>query len=207
MNLRSAAVASTFSVAMLLAVSGCTTNANHAEPHADGPVTPSTRHTGPSVDGPATPSTGPTEAGPLMVGDKWVWSDEESAGSATVLGYEQDVAKDAWTPEEDFGSEAKGYVWAALEVKVCVTKADGVETTVSTAPWSIAYEDGARIRPTNDLGDEAPRPQYPEDDTLVRPGDCIRGKTVFAVPGDKWPERALYVPESSEPAEWLLKKQ
>jgi len=49
-----------------------------------------------------------------------------------------------------------------------------------------------------------PKPEYPYDAT-VKAGDCVRGKTVFAVPGKQRPERVLYTPEAlPEPAEWAV---
>ncbi|MEU6687456.1 hypothetical protein [Streptomyces sp. NPDC046832] len=41
----------------------------------------------------------------------------------------------------------------------------------------------------------------------MKAGDCVRGKTVFAVPAKDRPELVLYTPEALEtPAEWSVPK-
>lgn len=120
------------------------------------------------------------------------------AGSVTVLSYEQPVHASE-TAAEEVGS--KGYVWAALEVKVCATKG---EFTTSSTPWTLAYGDGARIEPASVGYDDFPKPAYVED-AAVSAGDCSRGKIVFPVPDSKRPTKAIYSTDDDSPAlRWSL---
>jgi hypothetical protein len=97
-----------------------------------------------------------------------------------------------------------GEKWAIVEVKVCNT---GTEVfSVSPFPWSLAYEDGARVQATSVSGAELPAPEYPVD-AKVRGGDCVRGNIPFEVPKEGQAERVLYAPEDlEEPVEWQLGK-
>ncbi|MFB8035887.1 hypothetical protein ACFC5Z_23650 [Streptomyces sp. NPDC056004] len=122
---------------------------------------------------------------------------DETAGSVTVLSYQQPVKSAASAAEE---SGAKGYVWAALEVKVCSTLG---EFTTSSQPWTLAYADGARIEPSSTTYDDFPKPEYVED-AAVGPGDCSRGKIVFPVPGDQRPARAIYATDYMATMRWDL---
>jgi hypothetical protein len=149
-------------------------------------------------------------AEPLALGQAWQWADEggdgykPAAGSSTVIGYEQHVAKNSIQPEDEFGTESKGYVWAALELKVCTTKGT---VTVSSLPWALVYSDGSRIDPSSVTYDDFPRPEYPFD-AEVKAGDCVRGNVVYPVPGGKRPERIIYAPEGdSGTAEWAVPKK
>lgn len=122
---------------------------------------------------------------------------DETAGSVTVLSYQQPVKSVGSAVEE---SGAKGYVWAALEVKVCSTLG---EFTTSSQPWTLAYTDGARVEPSSTTYDDFPKPEYVED-AAVAPGDCSRGKIVFPVPGDQRPAKAIYATDSRATMRWDL---
>ncbi|MBZ4016261.1 hypothetical protein CCS38_11015 [Streptomyces purpurogeneiscleroticus] len=142
----------------------------------------------------------------MTLGKSSKWVDESdgsrAAGATTAIAYEQPVARGSVQPEEEFGSEQAGYVWAALEVKVCST--EGQEVYVNNTPWSLAYADGARVEPSSVTYGDFPRPEYPIGDTAVRVGDCVRGKIVFPVPGNQRPERVVYAPPSSDAVEWSV---
>lgn len=124
---------------------------------------------------------------------------DATAGSVAVLAYEQPVKSVGSAAEE---SGAKGYVWAALEVKVCSTLG---EFTTSSQPWTLAYADGARIEPSSTTYDDFPKPEY-VDDAALAPGDCSRGKIVFPVPGNQRPAKAIYAPEQTATMRWDLSK-
>ncbi|WP_405676809.1 DUF4352 domain-containing protein [Streptomyces sp. NBC_01511] len=154
----------------------------------------------------ATPETGATSAAPepvkpLAIGDAYTWTDETETGitgSSTVLSYEHDV-KTAVSASEEIGSE--GYVWSALELKVCSTEGT---FSVSNMPWVLAYEDGARVEPSGTTYEDFPRPEFPHEATVTA-GKCVRGKVVYAVPGDVRPESVIYSPASlSLPIEWAV---
>ncbi|MFE4214199.1 hypothetical protein [Streptomyces sp. NPDC056844] len=128
--------------------------------------------------------------------------DEEydpNAGTVTVLSYQQPVSASV-TAAEEVGT--KGYVWAALEVKVCATEGD---ITTSSQPWTLAYDDGARIQPISSTYEDFPKPHYVED-AAVSAGDCSRGKIVFPVPGEGRPSKAVYATDSYPALRWSLKK-
>ncbi|PWG08260.1 DUF4352 domain-containing protein [Streptomyces sp. V2] len=121
--------------------------------------------------------------------------------TSTVLGYEQGFKAQASAAEE---TGAPGYVWAALEIKVCVLS-DGMRVT--RFPWVLAYADGARVEPSGTTYGDFPKPEYPID-TQVKKGDCVRGKIAYAVPGDQRPAKVIYAPEGlPEPVEWAMPKQ
>lgn len=122
-----------------------------------------------------------------------------AGGTVAVLSYQQPV-KSVGSASEEAGTE--GYVWAALEVKICGTEG---EFTTSSAPWTLAYDDGARIEPTSTTYDDFPKPEY-LDDAPISPGDCSRGKIVYPVPGDDRPSKAIYAPADAPTLKWSLPK-
>ncbi|MFB7832020.1 DUF4352 domain-containing protein [Streptomyces sp. NPDC056056] len=125
--------------------------------------------------------------------------DVGNAATATVLSYQQGGYKTQTSADQEFNTT--GYVWATVEIKVCTTKG-----TVQTSryPWVLAYDDGTRIEPSSVTYGDFPKPEYPYD-AKIKAGDCVRGKTVFAVPGKQRPERVVYTSELlPEPAEWAV---
>ncbi|WMX46984.1 DUF4352 domain-containing protein [Streptomyces roseicoloratus] len=124
---------------------------------------------------------------------------DNSAAKTTVLGYQQGGYTTRTSADQEFNT--KGYVWATVEIKVCATKG-----TVRTSryPWVLAYADGTRIEPSGVTYGDFPKPEYPYD-AKVKAGDCVRGKTVFPVPGNQRPERIVYTTELlPTPAEWAV---
>ncbi|MFB6626498.1 MULTISPECIES: hypothetical protein [unclassified Streptomyces] len=116
-----------------------------------------------------------------------------------MLSYQQGGYKTQTSADQEFNTT--GYVWATVEIKVCTTKG-----TVQTSryPWVLAYDDGTRIEPSSVTYGDFPKPEYPYD-AKIKAGDCVRGKTVFAVPGKQRPERVVYTSELlPEPAEWAV---
>lgn len=180
-------------------LTGCSGGDTDAKPKPTKTATPS-----PSEE--PTPSPSPT--GPVIIGDTWEWEGKDDkgaySGTTTVLSYEQHVARTSIQPEEEFGPESKGYVWAALELKVCTTTGD---VYVDNTPWTLAYEDGARIQPSTVTYGDFPKPEYPAVPTIVKPSDCVRGKIVFSVPSDQRPEKVVYAPSDGDVTEWAVPKK
>lgn len=157
----------------------------------------------------ASPSPSPSPSiGPFALGETWKWDrpEHDVSGSSAVLSYQQRVARDATDPEEAFGSESKGYVWSAVELKVCNDADSGQVLPTSSAVWKLAYDDGALVDPSSTIFDQFPKPWYPFDAEL-KAGRCVRGKLVFAVPGGQRPDRVVYGPEGLEPVEWTIPKR
>ncbi|GAB2833442.1 hypothetical protein [Streptomyces daliensis] len=151
------------------------------------------------------PSTPASPSSPLALGDAWTWRDTElpATGTAIALGYEQPV-KAGTSAEEATGED--GYVWAALEVKVCLKK--GKTIHVSNMPWALGFADGAREDPSGKTYGDFPKPEFPVSDAPVKQGDCVRGKIVYALPEDQRPERAMYAAGADEgPGEWTIPKR
>jgi hypothetical protein len=122
---------------------------------------------------------------------------------ATVYGFKQPVAKTAPRPDEQ-----PGYVWAAVDVKVCAGKADvnprGL--LISNSPWSLVYADDTQIEPSNTGYDSFPEPEFPFGEKDLAPGRCLRGWITFPAPGKKQPVAVEYAPEDEPVApRWTVK--
>ncbi|MET9762079.1 hypothetical protein ABZ016_23985 [Streptomyces sp. NPDC006372] len=149
----------------------------------------------------STPDAKPSPAEPRAFGQEFTLTDDGMTMGITVLGYEQDTFHPQTSADEEFGT--KGYTWAAVEIKACLKKGT---SGVTRYPWALAYADGARIEPSSVTYGDFPKPEYPYE-AKMKAGDCVRGKTVFAVPTKQRPERVLYVPEALDtPAEWNVPK-
>ncbi|MFD4003184.1 hypothetical protein [Streptomyces rubiginosohelvolus] len=189
----------TRTTAALIAASLLILTACGTEPEPDAPAAgpkPSKAASAPS------PEPAQTEDVPLDFGEIVTVLDKEdgSEATSTVVSYEQGIKAET-AADDEFGT--KGYVWAALELKLCATKGTSGATRY---PWALAYSDGARIEPSGVTYGDFPKPEYPYE-AMVKQGDCIRGKTVFAVPGDQRPERVLYTTELFDtPPEWSVPK-
>lgn len=149
-----------------------------------------------------TPTTAPEASAskPLTLGDTHTWENAEDAvsGTSAALSYQQGI-KSVGSAAEQSGTP--GYVWAALELKVCSTKGLFAATTT---PWTLSYADGARVEPSSSTWDDFPKPQFPVE-TKLTPGKCVRGKVVFAVPGNSRPQSAVYAPAGFDtPVEWTV---
>lgn len=154
-----------------------------------------------------TPSPIPTAQTPFTLGAPWEWENTSGSlsGATTAVGYQQNVAKSGPSPEEAFGEESHGYVWAALEVKVCSDATSSETTTASDSSWQLAYDDGSIVEPSSSGYESFPKPKFPFGGADLMPGRCVAGKIVFPVPGDKKPARALYAPASIDvPREWQI---
>lgn len=174
--------------ATVLLLAGCSSNDS---PAADAKPKP----TG------STASPTPEDTGPLKLGAPWQWDVPEidAAGNTTALAYKQPIT--GISPPGIDGDT--GEVWGQAEVKVCVTQGT---IGVSQFPWSLAFEDGARVDVTGSSGGDFPRPEFPMDAT-VKTGDCVRGLIMFPVPKDQRPERIIYAPEgSTDSTEWAVPK-
>ncbi|WP_405584436.1 hypothetical protein [Streptomyces sp. NBC_01092] len=193
MRTRTTAAAATL---LLAALTACQ---NSDEPAAGGDKASKTKAPAATKKS-ASPS--PSEDKPRDFGEAITFNDPATAATikTTVLGYEQGI-KAQTAADQEFNTS--GYEWAALEIKVCITKGTGGTTRY---PWTLAYEDGARIEPSSVTYGDFPKPEYPYEAT-VKAGDCVRGKTVFPVPGNQRPERVLYTPDAlPEGAEWRVPK-
>ncbi|MFF7180860.1 DUF4352 domain-containing protein [Streptomyces sp. NPDC008121] len=176
---------------LLLTVTGC--GADHVRP-TSGPAATAASDT-------PSPSGSPTAMGPLPFGAAMKVTDTEdgTAGTVTVLGYEQRGITAQTSADEEFGTS--GYVWATIELKVCSTRGTLGATRY---PWALAYADGSRIEPSGVTYGDFPKPEYPYE-AKIKAGDCVRGKTVFAVPGAQRPERVLYTTDLFDtPPEWTV---
>lgn len=97
-------------------------------------------------------------------------------------------------------------VWAAVDVKVC--NGQGPDIMSDQQPWSLAFPDGTRMQVTGLNGGDLPKPEYPTMPTVVKAGDCLRGKIPFPVPKDQRPTKVIYHPASAPTAtEWAIPAQ
>ncbi|MFD9047671.1 DUF4352 domain-containing protein [Streptomyces zaomyceticus] len=178
--------------ALLLGLTACGTTPEPERPAA-APQATTTETT--SASPTATPEA--TTATPMRLGVTHTWEDTDAgvSGTSVALSYQQGF-KSAGSAAEETGTP--GYVWAALELKVCSTKGTFAATT---SPWTLAYADGARVEPSGSTWDDFPKPEFPVETTLT-PGKCVRGKVVYPVPGGSRPETIVYAPGSMTPVEW-----
>jgi hypothetical protein len=150
----------------------------------------------------ASAAPSPTEDGPRKFGEIFTFTDPADGVTAgvTVLSYEGGI-KAQTSADAEFGTD--GYQWAAIEIKLCSKKGTAGTTRF---PWVLLYADGARYEPSDVTYGDFPQPEYPYE-AKVKAGDCVRGKTVFAVPGGKRPERVLYTPAAiPDGVEWAVPK-
>jgi hypothetical protein len=178
--------------ALLLALTACTsTSTSDDKPAATKKAAKATK-----------PEPSATPDKPRAFGETLTFTGEEDTKFAvTVLGYEQGTFKPQTSADEEFNTT--GYTWAALEIKACLKKGT---SGVTRYPWALAYADGTRIEPSTVTYDDFPKPEYPYE-AKMKAGDCVRGKTVFAVPAKQRPERVLYTTDSFDtPPEWAVPK-
>ncbi|MCF1597515.1 DUF4352 domain-containing protein [Streptomyces muensis] len=138
----------TLTAALLLAglTVGCSSKAD--EPTVSKATTP------PTSDRTPSPSPSPTQ-------ETYKLGDTIDISNA---GFEFSVAALAFKDEGITsvpGLLQAGEKWAVVEVKVCNT---GTQVfSVSPFPWSLAYEDGARVEATGVSGGELPPPEDLEE--------------------------------------------
>ena len=176
----------------LLALTACT------EPPAarSASTTPPPSSTSPT----SSPTPEPTTPTPRAFGSVYAWESTADgvSGTTAVLGYKQGVRSVGSAAEE---SGTPGYVWAAVELKVCSTKGTFLG---STEPWTLSYADGARIEPSSTTYDDFPKPEFPFE-TKLTTGKCVRGNLVFPVPGNSRPQTIVYAPQGLDiPEEWTV---
>ncbi|MFG2589066.1 hypothetical protein [Streptomyces sp. NPDC048438] len=181
---------------LLLALTSCSNDGND-KASAPSP-TATTAASTPSED--PTPEPTPTV---LDVGATWEFENTTDGieGAVTVLGYKQGF-KSVGSAAEEAGTP--GYEWAYLELKTCSITG----TFAATAqPWTLAYEDGARVESSSTTYGDFPKPEFPVEVTLTE-GKCVRGKLVFPVPGDQRPTTVVYAPAGLDiPTEWTAPAQ
>lgn len=175
-----------------------------------GVVVSNSRDDGPTptvVKAASTPSGSNSKASPspppsqetFKLGDTADIDSEDGKFSAAVLSY-RDTGIRSGIP----GLLESGQKWAIVEAKLC--NQSGEVMTVSPFPWTLAYEDGARVEATHLSGTDLPPPLYPMD-AKVKAGDCVRGNITFQVPKEGHAERVLYSPDVlDEPVEWKISK-
>ncbi|MHA6762060.1 DUF4352 domain-containing protein [Streptacidiphilus sp. PAMC 29251] len=144
----------------------------------------------------------------MSIGTAWAWQQGDGntlSGTTTVLGYQQHVATDGASPEDAFGKSSHGYVWAALDVKICTDTTSTETDPVNSTPWILAYDDGTQIEPSDSGYDSFPKPAFPMGDATVSPGRCLRGKIIFPVPGKQRPSLIAYAPDGLDtPKLWTV---
>ncbi|GLV88361.1 hypothetical protein Slala03_80500 [Streptomyces lavendulae subsp. lavendulae] len=182
---------------VLSALTACSAPATSVS--SEGPTTPAATGTA-SVPGAPAPAPAPTRAKTrFAVGEVAEFAEVSAKFTVVVLAYSQPVEG----PQPPDRATLGGDVWATVEVKVCNT--EGKTFAVSQFPWSLAYEDGMRIKVTGLNGGDLPKPEFPTVGEAVRQGDCVRGKIPYPVPGDKRPARIVYAPEAlQEPLDWVV---
>lgn len=149
----------------------------------------------------APPTPTPSTSAKRQVGSSQESIDADSTVAVTALRLR--------TPfEGQVKPDRKGFVYAGLEVKLCVTRDDQPEpVAVSWAPWSLSYESGVVVQAASSYSpawwDE---PLYPQDH-IVREGRCVRGWIPFEVRlGDGRPSVVAYQPGAGSPLEWTVAK-
>ncbi|MFD6684169.1 DUF4352 domain-containing protein [Micromonospora parva] len=177
----------------LLALTAC------SEP----PAPRSASTTPPPTTASASPTPSPTPSTPFAMGAKYTWHGEYEGktldGHTTVLSYTQPV-QGISGPGEGLGYAHP--VWAVVDIKVCNTKGETI--TVSRMPWSLSFPDDTRADASTLSGGDMPKPEFPTLDTVLKPGDCLRGKVPFIVEKGKRPDRIIYTAGEAEPVEWTV---
>ncbi|GGQ27089.1 hypothetical protein [Streptomyces roseolilacinus] len=176
------------------------------EPTPDKPASAPQPSTGEMTEQAPSPSTS-TPQSPLPLGEAWKWEGlaidgvTRTKGSTVALSYTQPVVGFR-PPGKELGVSGKA-VWARIEVKVCNEEGGNIHVTQSA--WSLAYEDGAQAEVTGLHGGDFPKPEFPMNEKLVKPGKCVRGGIMFPTEPDQRPERIVYHPDSiDEPIEWAV---
>lgn len=185
----------TFTVALLLAAAtACSEGGDAGKPTGKPRATKAAR-------GNTAAKPSPSLDAPRALGKPFAFTTDGATMVLTVLTYEQGRFHPRRSADEEYGTT--GYTWAAVEIKACLKNGFAA---VTRYPWALAYADGTRIKPSGVTYRDFPKPEYPDAATM-KPGECVRGKTVFAVPAKQRPERVLYTSTTlKSPAEWSLPK-
>lgn len=150
---------------------------------------------------PATTTPPPVTPSRYTIGRAYRWSDPGGAtGTTTVLAYDQPVLRDD-PPTTDLGVPP-GSTWGRLDVKVCLTS--GPSISVSQDPWHMQFSDGSQADNTGLSGGDFPKPEFPQDRTVVA-GGCARGGIMFPIPKGQRPVEVAYSPDSiPTPTYWTI---
>ncbi|MEC3994025.1 hypothetical protein VSR01_10890 [Actinacidiphila sp. DG2A-62] len=191
MHTRTAAAAGLLTAGLLLAA--CTSNTHHDTTATTPPATTAE----PTTEAPTTPAA-PTR---YDIGQPWEWSSSTGAdGTTTVLGYQQPVLRND-PPDTSLGVPA-GSQWGRLDVKICLTS--GPSIGVSQNPWHLGFADGSQADNTGLNGGDFPKPELPQDGTVVA-GGCSRGGIMFPIPKGQRPTMVVYTPDGAdEPVVWTI---
>ncbi len=164
---------------------------------------PTTASPSPTVTSSPTASPSPTVDPYAPLAMRRAFTTSDGIGSATVYGYRHNVARTAPRPEEQ-----PGYVWAAIDVKVCALRSDAAPDgiSVSDGPWTLVYDDDSQIEASSVGYSQFPEPGYPFGDKRLAPGRCVRGWITYGVPGKQRPVAVEYAPEGEPVApRWTVK--
>ncbi|MFE4647736.1 hypothetical protein [Streptomyces sp. NPDC056707] len=192
MRTRTTAAAVT-GAALLLTLVSCSSESDDPKPATA---------TAPAKASKPTPAPKPDQ--PLALGAAYTWAGESEGlaakGTTTVLSYTQ-PAKGVTPPGEGLG--VNNAEWAVVEIKVCNTK--GSQITVNQDPWSLSFPDDTRTEATGLNGGDLPKPEYPTLPTVIKSGDCLRGKIPYPVEHGKRPDHVVYAPVNEPtPIEWAI---
>ncbi len=164
--------------------------------------TPSTTETSTSPAAPSTPTSAASN-GPVKLGREVPFTTEEGLRMrVAALDYDSPVATRG--PQASDAGMPKGYAWAAADVRVCLDENDsGEDVYVSHEPWTLVFSDGSRESPSSTGYTNFPKPGFPWGATDLVPGQCVRGKIVYAVPRVGKPSHVIY-DGGPEPIQWTL---
>lgn len=115
--------------------------------------------------------------------------------TVTAYAYKQPVARSAPKPDQ------AGYVWAAVDVKVCVPE----NSTISSDPWSLIYPDDTSAQASSTGYNQFPLPEYAWGDVDLNKGRCHRGWIVYPVPANQRPVMVEYsAPSTGQTVDWSV---
>ncbi|MFE0875364.1 hypothetical protein ACFW4X_10850 [Streptomyces smyrnaeus] len=187
--------------AALAAIASLALTACSSEDTPEPKSTPSPKTTTPD-DKPAVAKKPPRQQ---KIGHKLKWNTgDDTTGTVTVLSYKQPVPG-VVPPDEADGMEP-GATWARIDVRFCVKSVKaGFDVRVTQEPWSLGFPDGSTAEVTGSFGGDFPKPEFPNDGKVVRPGRCARGGIMFPIPEGQRPTFVSYAPKGfDQPAEWKV---
>lgn len=150
---------------------------------------------------PTSSAPAPAAKSPHAVGSEQTSASDSGEVKVTVLRMRQ-----PFTPTVPGVLDRKGYVYAGVEAKLCVTRNDAeLPVSVSWGPWSLSWESGVVVEAASSWSPDAwDEPLYPQDH-VVREGRCVRGWIPFEVrANDRRPELVQYAPGEGEALEWKV---
>lgn len=121
----------------------------------------------------------------------------------TAFSWKTPAAKKELQPSELDWPD--GYVWAALDVQVCLPATADDDSSLSSFPWTVRFADNSTAEFADVTGMTGwPKPQYPMGDRRTPAGSCVRGWITFATPAGARPVMAVYAPSGGAPTEWNM---